>query len=59
MKELTGIENIVVANDANVAALGEQWRGGGKEFSNLVMVTLGTGVGGRNHYRRQNDIQEA
>ena len=46
MKELTGIENIVAANDANVAALGEQWRGGGKEFSNLVMVTLGTGVGG-------------
>lgn len=45
-KELTGIDNIAVANDANVAALGEQWKGGGKEFSNLVMVTLGTGVGG-------------
>lgn len=33
-------------NDANVAALGEQWQGGGRGFQNLVMVTLGTGVGG-------------
>ena len=33
-------------NDANVAALGEMWRGGGIGFKNLVMVTLGTGVGG-------------
>lgn len=33
-------------NDANVAALGEMWRGGGQGFDNLVMVTLGTGVGG-------------
>ena len=33
-------------NDANVAALGEMWQGGGKGFSNIVMVTLGTGVGG-------------
>ena len=44
-------ENIVqgcvnLANDANVAALGEQWQGGGKGFQNLVMFTLGTGVGG-------------
>lgn len=34
------------ANDANVAALGEMWQGGGKGYQNLVMVTLGTGVGG-------------
>ena len=34
------------ANDANVAALGEMWLGGGKDCRNLVMVTLGTGVGG-------------
>lgn len=33
------------ANDANVAALGEMWQGGGKGYKNLVMVTLGTGVG--------------
>lgn len=33
-------------NDANVAALGEMWQGGGKGYSNLVAVTLGTGVGG-------------
>lgn len=33
-------------NDANVAALGEMWQGGGKGFSDIVMVTLGTGVGG-------------
>ena len=35
-----------VGNDANVAALGEAWQGGGKGFSDVVMVTLGTGVGG-------------
>lgn len=35
-----------VGNDANVAALGEMWVGGGKGYSNLCMVTLGTGVGG-------------
>lgn len=34
------------ANDANAAAYGEMWQGGGKGFSNLVAVTLGTGVGG-------------
>ena len=33
-------------NDANVAALGEMWKGGGQGYSNLVAVTLGTGVGG-------------
>lgn len=37
---------VCVGNDANVAALGEMWLGGGKGYSNLVMVTLGTGVGG-------------
>lgn len=35
-----------VGNDANVAALGEMWKGGGEGYKNLVMVTLGTGVGG-------------
>ena len=33
-------------NDANVAALGEMWLGAGKGEKNIVMVTLGTGVGG-------------
>lgn len=37
---------VKVANDANVAALGEQWQGGGKGYDSLVMFTLGTGVGG-------------
>ena len=33
-------------NDANAAALGEVWKGGGKGCRNVVAVTLGTGVGG-------------
>lgn len=33
-------------NDANVAALGEMWKGGGQGFDSIVVVTLGTGVGG-------------
>lgn len=46
LSKLTGVEKVKVGNDANVAALGEQWRGGGRGFDNIVMVTLGTGVGG-------------
>ena len=46
MTELTGVSCIKAGNDANVAALGEMWRGGGRGHENLVMVTLGTGVGG-------------
>lgn len=34
------------ANDANVAALGEYWMGGGKGCKDMLFVTLGTGVGG-------------
>lgn len=37
---------IKAANDANAAALGEMWQGGGKGYDSLVAVTLGTGVGG-------------
>ena len=37
---------VKVGNDANVAALGEMWQGGGKGYTGVVMVTLGTGVGG-------------
>jgi glucokinase len=38
--------DIEAGNDANVAALGEVWRGAGRGRKNAVMVTLGTGVGG-------------
>ena len=37
---------IKVANDANIAALGEMYKGGGIGCKNMIMVTLGTGVGG-------------
>ncbi|MBU3101137.1 MULTISPECIES: ROK family glucokinase [Clostridium] len=37
---------VKAGNDANVAALGEMWQGGGKGYKSLIMVTLGTGVGG-------------
>jgi len=37
---------VCAGNDANVAALGEMWKGGGQGYRNLVLVTLGTGVGG-------------
>lgn len=42
---LTGMK-VEVGNDANVAALGEMWQGGAKGCKDVVMVTLGTGVGG-------------
>ena len=37
---------VKAGNDANVAALGEMWCGGGKGCKDLVLATLGTGVGG-------------
>ncbi|MBO5850875.1 MAG: ROK family protein, partial [Clostridia bacterium] len=37
---------IKIANDANVAALGETKFGSGKNYNNTVLITLGTGVGG-------------
>lgn len=45
LRELTGL-NVKAGNDANVAALGEMWKGGGVGYRNMIMVTLGTGVGG-------------
>lgn len=45
LEELSGLKT-VVGNDANVAALGEMWKGGGAGETNMIMVTLGTGVGG-------------
>lgn len=37
---------VVIANDANCAGLGEAWLGAGRSFRNLILLTLGTGVGG-------------
>ena len=45
MKELTGLP-VAAGNDANMAALGEMWLGAGKGQKNMIMVRLGTGVGG-------------
>ena len=45
LSRLTGFP-VKAGNDANVAALGEYWKGGGQGCENMVFVTLGTGVGG-------------
>ncbi|GIP36104.1 ROK family glucokinase [Paenibacillus sp. J2TS4] len=37
---------VYVENDANIAALGENWRGAGNQANDLIVITLGTGVGG-------------
>ncbi len=42
----TGILKILIENDANAAALGEALMGAGKGKDSVVMITLGTGVGG-------------
>jgi glucokinase len=39
-------KQVVIDNDANVAALGEAWSGAGAGIPNIVCYTLGTGVGG-------------
>lgn len=45
LEKLVGLP-VKAGNDANVAAMGEMWQGGGEGYKNLVMVTLGTGIGG-------------
>jgi glucokinase len=45
LSALTGFP-VKAGNDANVAALGEAWKGGGDGCENMIMATLGTGVGG-------------
>jgi glucokinase len=37
---------VILENDANAAALGEKWIGAGREVDDLIMITLGTGIGG-------------
>lgn len=45
LSELTGLAS-KAGNDANVAALGEAWKGAAAGSGNVILVTLGTGVGG-------------
>ncbi len=45
LKKILGLK-VKAGNDANVAALGELWMGGGKGSESMVMITLGTGIGG-------------
>lgn len=45
LSDLTGL-TVRAGNDATVAALGEYWAGGGAGYDSMVMITLGTGVGG-------------
>lgn len=45
VEELTGL-SVKIANDANVAALGEVKFGAAKEYDHAILLTLGTGVGG-------------
>ena len=49
LKDLLEMETslpVIVENDANMAAIGEMWKGAGEGSKNLICVTLGTGVGG-------------
>jgi glucokinase len=45
LEEKVGLPT-AIANDANCAGLGEMWQGAGKKYQNLIVLTLGTGVGG-------------
>ena len=45
LSDLTGLP-VKAGNDANVAALGEAWKGGGNGCDNMLLATFGTGVGG-------------
>lgn len=45
LEKHTGLKTII-ANDANCAGVGEAWLGAGHKYKNLIVITLGTGVGG-------------
>lgn len=45
LEEKLGIP-VKAGNDANVATLGEMWKGGAEGYQDVVLITLGTGVGG-------------
>ncbi|MEB3342400.1 ROK family protein [Okeania sp.] len=45
LEKKTGLP-VILANDANCAGVGEAWLGAGSQFKNMIMLTLGTGVGG-------------
>ncbi|MEG4105049.1 ROK family protein [Microcoleus sp. S13_C5] len=45
VEDKTGLPTML-ANDANCAGLGEAWLGAGRHFKDLILITLGTGVGG-------------
>lgn len=45
IEKLLGTQ-VILENDANAAALGEKWMGAGKDVDDLVLLTLGTGIGG-------------
>lgn len=44
VKSVTGL-NAAAANDANCAALAEKWIGNGRDYDNLIVYTIGTGIG--------------
>ncbi len=44
--KLSGSRSIFIENDANVAALGEAWKGAAVGYNNSALITIGTGVGG-------------
>ena len=45
-EKLGGDINVVIENDANSAALGEWWMGTAKDVNSMLMITMGTGIGG-------------
>ena len=42
---------VILENDANAAAIGEKWAGAGQDVDDLILLTLGTGIGGGIIYR--------